>query len=1337
MRLRRFRRRMALLGLFMGTAGVLELPATLPGLRLGREDSSANSARWWLHPASLWAQAPLKPEEQAALVINAGNKAFNEKQYNVAADRFREYIQKFGNQKDATAARYGLGLTLLETNPRDYKSAIEALTQAAGVNEFVDRPQVLYQLAVAHRGSGFDLWQQAIAKPNEAVALKQQAQQQFAQASARFGEATAAFTARAKNPPAAPVAAPATPPAAAPVPAPGTLAVDLEWANRARCDQAEMLLRQEKSKEAAELLAPWLVDATQAKSAYRSLGLYLHGQAALALRDYAGSLRSLAALAPFTHPVFGAHAQYLLGRTHHLLEERVEAGARYDAVIAGYEKAKAAAQQQLQNGAALANQPEERARLEAFVRTPPDYVIRSQFHSAVLLQEQQKSGDALVKLTAFLQQQPQSPLADEAKLRQAMAQVELRQFPAAVQTLNALANHPLLADRALLWLGRATVSGADPAQAQPYAQALTTAIGQFTQAAEKANQRIAQEPEAKQRRGEILMELGDLQVQTRQFAAAATTFETGAKENITPLRNEEFLQRRATALHMAGQFDTSDQVCAQFAQAFPTSTLLPAVQFRAAENAFMRAAAIEPAQVPAKNPDLAKWLGEAANRYKALLEKYPEFPYASVARYRWAMTFYRQDNFAEALKLLQAIPSGDYQGELATAPYFHADCLLRAAPMDGTDALAVGRQLQALTDALKLLETFVGSQPADGKLALPQTADALLKLAYCQQKMAVQLADPAERTNRLNTARQALERITTQFPTSAAVPAAILERANCSIDLNDTGTALTELSKFKQDPLKSAAVAPLAFVRLATLLRSQNKAAEAATLLADGRNSYEAALANDASRAAWAPLLAYHHALAVKDTGKLVDAQKLFEAVSQKYATSAEAADAAWRSGQCRREDAVARLQLAIAAAQKPGAKPEEVAAANQQRTDCLKQLTETATFLTQQASAVASKAAGSETHQRLIYETAWCYQTLADQEIEVARVKLNQELLKKFQEEQAKAAAKPAATGASAVGVGPLVPPPQPPEVALSAIPKQPAEEALRAQYTALIAAGVDSPLALLARLELAEALSKRGEDDPAIALLDEALTLEPSPEIEEKLRLRLGSCLLTKNTPDKALPQFVAVASNAKSTLAPEARYRAGECQLMLKDFAKAIELLTPFRDQQPLQNIPQLSERALLRLGHAHALAGAWDPSRQTLEQLLQRFPQSPLRFEARYAIGWSYQSQKQYDPAAAAYQLVINETATEVAAKAQYQLALCRLEQKRLPEAINALLVVPFTYDYPEWNAISLLEAARIFQDLNQPPQARRLLERVVKEFPNTDWAKTAQQRLTQLQTGANP
>ena len=43
-------------------------------------------------------------------------------------------------------------------------------------------------------------------------------------------------------------------------------------------------------------------------------------------------------------------------------------------------------------------------------------------------------------------------------------------------------------------------------------------------------------------------------------------------------------------------------------------------------------------------------------------------------------------------------------------------------------------------------------------------------------------------------------------------------------------------------------------------------------------------------------------------------------------------------------------------------------------------------------------------------------------------------------------------------------------------------------------------------------------------------------------------------------------------------------------------------------------------------------------------------------------------------------------------------------------------------------MSLLEASRVFQDMNQPEQTTRLLQRVLKDFPDTEWAKTAQQRL---------
>ena len=130
-------------------------------------------------------------------------------------------------------------------------------------------------------------------------------------------------------------------------------------------------------------------------------------------------------------------------------------------------------------------------------------------------------------------------------------------------------------------------------------------------------------------------------------------------------------------------------------------------------------------------------------------------------------------------------------------------------------------------------------------------------------------------------------------------------------------------------------------------------------------------------------------------------------------------------------------------------------------------------------------------------------------------------------------------------------------------------------------------------------------------------------------------------------------------------------------------------------------------------------------------------SPWRFDARYGVGWAWQGQKNYDQAVNVYTQLSRDTAGEVAAKAQLQIGLCRRDQKRLPEAALALLVVPFTYDYPEWSAAALFEAARCFEKLKKPAEARAQLARVVEQFKQTKWADMAAKQLAALPSNAVP
>src|SRR5205085_5765428 len=119
------------------------------------------------------------------------------------------------------------------------------------------------------------------------------------------------------------------------------------------------------------------------------------------------------------------------------------------------------------------------------------------------------------------------------------------------------------------------------------------------------------------------------------------------------------------------------------------------------------------------------------------------------------------------------------------------------------------------------------------------------------------------------------------------------------------------------------------------------------------------------------------------------------------------------------------------------------------------------------------------------------------------------------------------------------------------------------------------------------------------------------------------------------------------------------------------------------------------------------------------------------EAKYGAGWALQNQKQYDQAVSLYEQVVANTVEEIAAKAQLQIGLCRHDQKRFPEAAAALLVVPYCYDYPEWSGAALFEAHRVFLEMKNQQQAVLLLQRIVTDYPNSHWAKLAQEELIRL------
>ena len=1183
-------------------------------------------------------------DQQAAMLLNAGRKAYADSNPQFAADRFREFLGKFGGHKDANAARFGLGLALLDLPERNYQHALEAFTPAANDAGFPDRPLALYYAGVSRRGLGQNELNQGVQKPNEMPQRQQAANGNFTEAAKFFASAREAF--EKKMPP------------------------DPDWAARARCDTAEMELRLGKNKEARATTEPFINDANLAKNKYRPLGLYYHGFACFLMNDVPAAGKSLNQLTPFDQP-YGLHVRYLMGRIFSALDEKAEAAGAFDAVLTGFAKQRADATAALQQPDRFKNDPWEKARMETLARGPiPDYVAGAAFYGACLNYEAGKFAEALGKFQAFTREYAASPLKDDSTLRTGFCLVQLKQYDEATRTLQPLTGNQRLGDQAFFWLGKAQLGHAlnvDPNNPNGRNQAFASAINSLREATNRAAQLSGQDAEAKARRPEMLLELADAHLTANQAQQAAHIYDQINNEKLLPAKAEEVLQRSVAAYHLAGDLNASEARVATFKQLYPNSPLLPLVLYRSAENSFAKAGQlVKQNNVPASKPAYQ----EAIKKFEELVAKFPEFDRVNRAKYGLALCYRALEDWEKAATILEGIPAAERSPDLAPAPYILADCLIRTAPVKAEDALQDNMLREKLGAAAVLLEMYVAANPQAA-----ETPDALLKIGFCQKRLAIQLVPGPERNDALNKARAALERLRREFPQSPLVGAGWLERAKVLALQGDKGNAVNSLREFASDPLQKSSVAPLAFIALATLLREQNQIPQAAETLQQARQRFEGQLASDPTRADWIPLLRYHHGVALYELNKPAEARTAFEQAIQAAGNKPIAAEAALKATQCSGDEGRKKIQAIELERGKPGLKPEQIAALDNQLKAAKADLVAVARHFEQRAEQFKGMLPQSEARARMLYDAAWTLRAVNE----------------------------------DPTGV-----------------------------YTKLIGEFPDLSLAVVGRLELAELLADKQKPDEAIKLLREAIDKETTdkpipPETVERIRLRLGAALFDKKDYAAAQGQFDAVGNNEKSPHRGQGLYRSAECLLAQGKTEDAKNKLVIFRDNGAFHNVPGVSDRALLRLGHALLALKQWEPARQSFETLVGRYGNNnPWAVDARYGIGVAFQNQNRFDDAVNAYAQVIQMTQDERAGRARLQIGECRAKQNKWADAGKEFQTVYYNYEIPDLKFSAMLEHARVLIEEKKPDDAIKLLERVVKDAPkDSEWTKAAQERLEKL------
>jgi TolA-binding protein len=201
----------------------------------------------------------------------------------------------------------------------------------------------------------------------------------------------------------------------------------------------------------------------------------------------------------------------------------------------------------------------------------------------------------------------------------------------------------------------------------------------------------------------------------------------------------------------------------------------------------------------------------------------------------------------------------------------------------------------------------------------------------------------------------------------------------------------------------------------------------------------------------------------------------------------------------------------------------------------------------------------------------------------------------------------------------------------------------------------------------------------------------------------------------------------------LRAEALYRQGDFDRAEPRFAKlAVE--TKDRRDKWLPMIPLRRAQML-----ATEERKQWSEALELASPIESEFPDFEQQYEVDYLIGRCLAGQGSFDEARAAYRKVTrSETGgkTETAAMAQWMIGEAFFHQKNYEAALRAYLPVEILYDFPNWRAAALLQAGKCYELLGEWKQASELFARLLKLFPDSEFAADASDHLQAAQKRAD-
>ncbi|HZZ72299.1 MAG TPA: tetratricopeptide repeat protein [Pirellulales bacterium] len=279
-------------------------------------------------------------------------------------------------------------------------------------------------------------------------------------------------------------------------------------------------------------------------------------------------------------------------------------------------------------------------------------------------------------------------------------------------------------------------------------------------------------------------------------------------------------------------------------------------------------------------------------------------------------------------------------------------------------------------------------------------------------------------------------------------------------------------------------------------------------------------------------------------------------------------------------------------------------------------------------------------------------------------------------------------------------------------------------------------------ATYRLAERSLAAKKYDQADALLDSLLKAKLDSAMKQHaLYLRGQVAIAAERWPEVSERMSALATEFPQGELRLPADYWTAEAAYRQNNFTKAGELYTALAAQIGGRKENWL---ALVPLRQAQVLAQEkkWDQAAEIAARIETDFPGFEQQYEADYLLGRCKASQADFEGARQAYQKVLRSPTggkSETAAMAQWMIGETYFHQTQFEAALREYLRVEPLYDYPRWQAASLLQAGKCYEKLGRTREAAETYGRVLQAYPQTEFTDEAKSRLNavQAQTANKP